>query len=341
MSKPIYCKNNDCAEYSNDPNSLCNDCNTEELADVLEPYVLGYKTRKENKIKEKSVNTLKSTIQMKKTKNTTYLTEDNGVEKYIINKGDSTYPENGQIVKVHYTGSLLDNTKFDSSYDREQPFEFKLGEQNIIELWNIALPTMSKGEKAIITGISNYCYKDLDMPKIPPNSTLKFTIELLDFFDAPKTMEELTTEEKTTLLNDYKALGKDAFNNNDLEKAMEHYSKAQSYAENLDSNEKINIYNNLSLVTYRLNDFINSLHYAELAYNIENNNVKSLFRLANAYFKLSNYDVSIQICNELLTINNDNINTNNIKKLLKECKLNKKIDHEKSKNMCKNMFKLF
>lgn len=336
MSKPIYCKNNDCAEYSKDPNSLCNDCNTEKLADVLEPYVLGYKTRKEHKIKEKSVNTLKSTIQMKKTKNTTYLTEDNGVEKYIINNGTGVYPEIGQIVKVHYTGSLLDNTKFDSSYDRNQSFEFKLGEQNIIELWNIALPTMSKGEKAVITGSSNYCYKNLDMPKIPPNSTLKFTIELLDFFDAPKTMEELTTEEKTTFLNDYKTLGKDAFINNDLPSAMEHYTKAQSYAENLDSNEKINIYNNLSLIAYKLNNYIKSLEYAELAYNIENKNSKTLFRLANGHFKLSNYEVSIQICNDLLTIDNNNIYA---KKLLKEAKNEKKIMYEKSKNMCKKMFK--
>ena len=336
MTKPIYCKNNDCAEYSKDPNSLCNDCNSEELADVLEPYVLGYKTRKKNKIMENSVNTLKSTIQMKKTKNTLYLTEDNGVEKYIVNKGDSTHPINGQIVKVHYTGTLLDNTKFDSSYDRNEPFEFKLGEPNIIELWNIALPTMSKGEKAIITGSSNYCYKDLDMPNIPPNSTLKFTIELLDFFEAPKTMEELTEEEKITFLNDYKALGKDAFNNNDLHRAMEHYSKAQSYAESLDSKEKINIYNNLSLVAYRLNDFINSLHYAELAYNTENNNVKSLFRLASAYFKLSNYDISIQICTDLLTIDNNNVN---VKRLLKDSKHNKKVENEKAKSMCKKMFK--
>lgn len=336
MSKPIYCKNNDCAEYSKDPNSLCNDCNTEKLADVLEPYVLGYKTRKEHKIKEKSVNTLKSTIQMKKTKNTTYLTEDNGVEKYIINNGTGVYPEIGQIVKVHYTGSLLDNTKFDSSYDRNQSFEFKLGEQNIIELWNIALPTMSKGEKAVITGSSNYCYKNLDMPKIPPNSTLKFTIELLNFFDAPKTMEELTTEEKTTFLNDYKTLGKDAFINNDLPSAMEHYTKAQSYAENLDSNEKINIYNNLSLIAYKLNNYIKSLEYAELAYNIENKNSKTLFRLANGHFKLSNYEVSIQICNDLLTIDNNNIYA---KKLLKEAKNEKKIMYEKSKNMCKKMFK--
>jgi hypothetical protein len=335
MNKPIYCKNSDCAEYSRNPDSLCDDCNIDNLSDILEPYIVGYKTRKKNRIMEKSVNTLKSTIQMKKTKNTIYLTEDNNVEKYIITKGNDTYPEIGQIVKVHYTGSLLDNTKFDSSLDRNQEFEFKLGEENIIELWNIALPTMCKGEKAVITGSSKYCYRDLDMPKIPPNSTLKFTIELLDFFDAPKTMEELTTEEKTTFLNDYKTLGKNAFLNNDLQSAIKHYTTAQSYAENLDSEEKINIYNNLSLITYRLKDYVNSLHYADLAYNIENKNTKTLFRLATANFNLSNYDTTIQSCNELLSFDN-NIE---IRKLLKECKHKKKLEHEKSKTMYQKMFK--
>lgn len=335
MSKPIYCKNNDCAEYSKNPDSLCDDCNEEKLADTLEPYFIGYKTRKKNKNIEKSANILKSTIQMRKTKNSVYLTEDNNVEKYIITKGNTIRPEIGQIVKVHYTGSLLDNTKFDSSYDRNEAFEFKLGEENIIELWNIALPTMCKGEKALVTGSSKYCYRDLDMPNIPPNSTLKFTIELLDFFDAPKTMEELTTDEKVTFLNDYKTLGKNAFLNNDLNSAINHYTKAQSYAENLDSKERINIYNNLSLITYRLKDYINSLHYADLAYNIEKNNTKTLFRLANANFNLSNYDTSIQNCKELLSLDN-NVE---IKKLMKESKLKKKLEYEKSKNMYQNMFK--
>ena len=68
-------------------------------------------------MKEKAVNTLKSTMKMQKTKNTTDLKEENCVEKYIINNGTGVYPEIGQIVKVHYTGSLLDNTKFDNSYD--------------------------------------------------------------------------------------------------------------------------------------------------------------------------------------------------------------------------------
>ena len=335
MTKPIYCKNVNCAEYSKDPDSLCDECNLDLISDVLEPYILGYKVRKNNKLLKNNVNRLNATIKMKQTKNIQYLTEDNGIQKYIIKKGNDMYPINKQMVKVHYSGSLMDNTKFDSSYDRNEPFEFELGSENIIELWNKAIPHMSKGEKSIIIGTSMYCYKDLNMPNIPPNSTLKFTIELLDFYDKPKTMDELTEDEKNTLLEENKNNGKDSFKNNDFKKAFEYYTKSQSYAENLNSLEKINIYNNLSLITYKMEDYINSLHYADLAYSIDNTNIKTLFRLANIHFKISNYNLAINYCNILLELDNTNVT---IKNLLKDCKVKKKIDHEKSKNLFKKMF---
>jgi|NorSeaMetagenome_1021524.scaffolds.fasta_scaffold19118_2 hypothetical protein len=335
-TKPIYCKNTDCAEYSKDPDALCDDCNLDHVSDVLEPYILGYKVRQDNKkLLKNTFNRLKTIIKMKQTKNTQYLTEDNGVQKYTLVEGNGSFPSNKQLVKVHYSGTLIDNTQFDSSYDRDEPFEFELGSENIIELWNIAIPSMSKGEKAVITGTSKYCYKDLNMPNIPPNSTLKFTIELLDVYDKPRTMEEMTESEKTTLLEENKNSGKDAFMNNELTKAFEYYTKAQSYAENLNSDEKINIYNNLSLITYKLEDYINSLHYADLANNIDNTNIKTIFRLANIHFKLSNYEVAIYFCNFLLEKDNNNLN---IKRLLKNSKVKKKMDHEKSKNMFKKMF---
>jgi len=336
-SKPIYCKNTDCAEYSKDPDALCDDCNLDYVSDILEPYVIGYKVRKNNKkIFKETINKLQATIKMKQTKNIQYLTEDNCVQKYILKKGNNEYPVNKQMVKVHYSGSLMDNTKFDSSYDRNEPFEFELGSENIIELWNKAIPYMSKGEKAIITGTSQYCYKDLNMPNIPPNSTLKFTIELLDFYDKPKTMDELTDSEKTLLLEENNNNGKNAFLNKDLIKAFEFYSKAQSYAENLDSSHKINIYNNLSLITYKLEDYINSLHYADLAYSVDSNNIKTLFRLASVHLIMCNYDLAKQYANELLVIDNTNIS---IMKLLKDCKHKKKVDDDKSKALFKKMFK--
>jgi len=55
------------------------------------------------------------------------LTEDGGVKKKVLKEGEGESPEEGDEVSVHYTGRLLDGTKFDSSLDRDDPFEFKLG----------------------------------------------------------------------------------------------------------------------------------------------------------------------------------------------------------------------
>lgn len=355
MNKPIYCTNDECSNYSFKINSLCYTCKYKCFENFMKGYLIRQKYKlikkasmKINSIikmkhiknqinnelimKKKSVEKIQAFIKMCQEKNKIYILDDSSVTKSIIKKGNGVYPTINQMIKVNYTGYLLNNTIFDSS---EEPFEFQLGNKDIIELWNIALPTMSKGEIAMITGISDYCYKELNMPKIPPNSTLKFKIEVIDFYDAPKTMDELSEEEKISFLNDYKVLGKDAFLNNDLKNSMNHYKKACEYAENLKSDETIHIYNNLSLVSYKLDDFNLSGHYAQLAYKIDNNNVKSLFRLAHVHFKLENYDISTKICNQLLEIDSNNIS---IKKLLYENKKNKKIEKNKIKNMCQKMF---
>nr|GFB73429.1 FKBP-type peptidyl-prolyl cis-trans isomerase domain-containing protein [Tanacetum cinerariifolium] len=60
-------------------------------------------------------------------------------------------PLNGDEVEVHYVGSLLDGTRFDSSFDRQMPFKFKLGLGNVIQGWDDGIKTMKKGEKALFT----------------------------------------------------------------------------------------------------------------------------------------------------------------------------------------------
>ncbi|XP_012218619.1 FK506-binding protein 59 isoform X2 [Linepithema humile] len=109
--------------------------------------------------------------------------QDRGVLKEIIKEGtgDET-PTNGCKVKVHYIGTLLDGTKFDSSKDREKPFKFDLGRGSVIKAWDIGVATMKKGEIAILTCAPEYAYgKNGSPPSIPPDATLKFEVELLDW----------------------------------------------------------------------------------------------------------------------------------------------------------------
>lgn len=85
----------------------------------------------------------------------------------------------GDYAKVHYTGWLENGTKFDSSLDRGQPFEFGVGSITVINGWNLGVAGMKPGEKRTLVIPSYLAYGDRERPGIPPNSTLKFDIELL------------------------------------------------------------------------------------------------------------------------------------------------------------------
>ncbi|KAF3926991.1 hypothetical protein ABW20_dc0109459 [Dactylellina cionopaga] len=104
-----------------------------------------------------------------------------GVEKEILRPGNGTdFPKQGDKVQIHYTGTLTNGKKFDSSTDRGQPFATKIGVGQVIKGWDEGVPTMSLGEKAKLTISSDYAYGEKGFTNlIPPNSTLIFEMELL------------------------------------------------------------------------------------------------------------------------------------------------------------------
>ena len=97
-----------------------------------------------------------------------------------IEIGTGAEAESGNIVTTHYTGKLLDGTKFDSSLDRGEPFSFKLGSGQVIAGWDQGVLGMKVGGKRKLTIPSNLAYGEQGVPgAIPPNATLVFEIELL------------------------------------------------------------------------------------------------------------------------------------------------------------------
>ena len=96
-----------------------------------------------------------------------------------VKEGDGKEAKVGDKVKVHYSGTLTDGTKFDSSYDRDEPLEFTLGEGQVITGWEQGVAGMKVGGKRILTIPPELGYGEKGAGTIPPNSTLLFEIELL------------------------------------------------------------------------------------------------------------------------------------------------------------------
>ena len=107
-------------------------------------------------------------------------TTDSGLKYTDQEEGTGATPQKGQTVVVHYTGTLEDGTKFDSSRDRKQPFSFKLGAGQVIQGWDEGISTMKVGgrRQLIIPPELGYGARGAG-GVIPPNATLIFDVELL------------------------------------------------------------------------------------------------------------------------------------------------------------------
>ena len=105
---------------------------------------------------------------------------DSGIEMVDLTVGSGTEAVAGKTVTVHYTGTFTDGRKFDSSLDRKEPFTFKLGAGQVIKGWDLGVVGMKTGGKRTLVIPSNLAYGERGAGAvIPPNSTLKFEIELL------------------------------------------------------------------------------------------------------------------------------------------------------------------
>ena len=97
-----------------------------------------------------------------------------------IKEGTGPAVKSGDTIKIHYLGTLTNGQKFDSSYDRNQPFETQIGVGNVIKGWDIGVAGMKVGGKRRLTIPPDMGYGAQVMGSIPANSTLIFDLDLLE-----------------------------------------------------------------------------------------------------------------------------------------------------------------
>jgi len=110
-----------------------------------------------------------------------YITLPSGVKYLDLVVGEGESPPKGSLVTVHYTGTLMDGTPFDSS-EKRAPFSFKIGTGQVISGWDIGVATMKKaGTRELIIPPEHAYGENGAGSLIPPDATLKFKVRLIDF----------------------------------------------------------------------------------------------------------------------------------------------------------------
>lgn len=115
------------------------------------------------------------------------LTSSSGMKYIIEANGEGQKPKRGEVVVVHYTGKLLNGTKFDSSLDRGKPISFAVGMRKVIPGWDEGIMMMRKGGKRKLIIPPELAYGKRGIGPIPPQSWLIFDVELIDIQPAKPT----------------------------------------------------------------------------------------------------------------------------------------------------------
>lgn len=141
---------------------------------------LGSRPVQQEQPRQQQTNTADIQSQTAQQQNQTAKPMENKLISEDIKAGTGAEAKIGNTVSVQYTGTLLNGTKFDSSYDRGQPFSFVLGAGQVIQGWDQGVVGMKVGGKRKLTIPPSLAYGDRTVsPLIPANSTLVFEIELL------------------------------------------------------------------------------------------------------------------------------------------------------------------
>lgn len=122
----------------------------------------------------------KGVAKMWEVDSTLFKTTASGLKYAIISHGDGPMIDSGKVVTVNYSGYLQDGTLFDSSVERDEPIQFVVGQGQVIPGWDERMRLLKKGDKARFIIPPQLGYGEMQLEKIPANSTLIFDTEIVD-----------------------------------------------------------------------------------------------------------------------------------------------------------------
>lgn len=227
------------------------------------------------------------------------IAQDGGVTKEILQaapEGAKGPPPKGMQVTAHYTGTLeSDGSKFDSSVDRGKPFEFTIGQGQVIRGWDEGFASMNVGEKAILTIRSDYGYGDTGSPpKIPGGATLKFEVELLGWKEKEKEKWEMSPEEKVEKAKKLKEEGTGLFREKRFAEAASTYEEAAKFVFEDEAGEHVPeedqelytaCWSNAAMCHLKTANHAAAIHASSQVLSVEGyaTNVKALYRRGMGY----------------------------------------------------------
>ncbi len=123
---------------------------------------------------------------------------DTGLAYTIIREGDGLMPQEGDLVTVHYTGKLSDGRIFDSSRERGEPVQFRMGSDQLLPGWEEGISLLREGARATFVIPPQLAYGDMGFGPVPENETLTFEVELLGIYTPARMPEtEIVPREET------------------------------------------------------------------------------------------------------------------------------------------------
>lgn len=258
---------------------------------------------------------------------------DSKVIKKILEEGESlVVSDEGAAVTVRYIAKLEDGTVFDKrGFDGEASLEFITDEEQVILGLDRAVMTMKKGERALLTIRPEYGFGESEVRRgfatVPPSSTLVYEIEMVDFVKE-KAPWELSSKERIEAAGKKKEGGNDLFKSGKYQRAAKKYDKAADYVgkEGSFGDEEIKqvkalrvqCWLNGAACSLKLNQFKEAIQLCSKVLDFEFNNVKALFRRAQAFMENVDLDLAEIDIRKALELDPENREVKMIQKRLRQ-----------------------